>query len=73
LHVVRPGVAARSHRDRNLDELATELSEARSQLWKFDSFASLANVTSKQARIPPDFWAELERQRLIEQIAPTPS
>jgi uncharacterized RmlC-like cupin family protein len=32
--------------------LATELSEAGSQLWRFDSFASLANVTSMQARIP---------------------
>jgi D-threo-aldose 1-dehydrogenase len=33
----------------------------------------LANVTSMQASIPPDFWAELKRQRLIEQNAPTPA
>jgi len=33
----------------------------------------LANVTSMQATIPPDFWAELKRQKLIEQNAPTPS
>src|SRR4030081_1837941 len=26
----------------------------------------LANVTSMQATIPPDFWAELRRQKLIE-------
>jgi D-threo-aldose 1-dehydrogenase len=32
----------------------------------------LANVTSMQARIPPEFWAELKRQRLIEQNAATP-
>jgi|SRR5882757_2815009 len=32
----------------------------------------LANVTSMQARIPPEFWAELKRQRLVEQNAPTP-
>jgi D-threo-aldose 1-dehydrogenase len=32
----------------------------------------LANVTSMQTTIPPDFWAELKRQRLIEQNAPTP-
>ena len=32
----------------------------------------LANVTSMQARIPPEFWAELKRQRLIEQNALTP-
>jgi len=32
----------------------------------------LADVTSMQARIPPEFWAELKRQRLIEQNAPTP-
>jgi D-threo-aldose 1-dehydrogenase len=32
----------------------------------------LADVTSMQATIPPDFWAELKRQRLIEQNAPTP-
>jgi D-threo-aldose 1-dehydrogenase len=33
----------------------------------------LANVTSMQATIPPEFWAELKRQKLIEQNAPTPS
>jgi D-threo-aldose 1-dehydrogenase len=33
----------------------------------------LANVTSMQATIPPGFWAELKRQKLIEQNAPTPS
>jgi D-threo-aldose 1-dehydrogenase len=33
----------------------------------------LANVTSMQATIPPDFWAELKRQKLIEQNASTPS
>jgi D-threo-aldose 1-dehydrogenase len=32
----------------------------------------LADVTSMQARIPPEFWDELKRQRLIEQNAPTP-
>jgi len=32
----------------------------------------LANVTSMQARIPPEFWVELKRQKLIEQNAPTP-
>ena len=32
----------------------------------------LANVTSMQARIAPEFWAELKRQRLVEQSAPTP-
>jgi D-threo-aldose 1-dehydrogenase len=32
----------------------------------------LADVTSMQATIPPDFWAELKKQRLIEQNAPTP-
>jgi hypothetical protein len=52
--------------------LATELSEAATQLWRFGSFASLA-MTSMQARIPPDFRAELKRQRLIEQNAPTRS
>jgi hypothetical protein len=31
-----------------------------------------ASVTSMQATISPDFWAELKRQRLIEQNAPTP-
>jgi hypothetical protein len=30
-------------------------------------------VTSMQATIPPDFWAELKRQKLIEHNAPTPS
>ena len=33
----------------------------------------LANVTSMQATIPPDFWAELKWQKLIEPNAPTPS
>jgi D-threo-aldose 1-dehydrogenase len=33
----------------------------------------LANVTSMQATIPPNFWAERKRQKLIEQNAPTPS
>jgi D-threo-aldose 1-dehydrogenase len=33
----------------------------------------LANVTSMQAKIPPDFWVELKRQGLIEQNAPTPA
>jgi D-threo-aldose 1-dehydrogenase len=33
----------------------------------------LANVTSMQATVPPDFWAELKRQNLIEENAPTPS
>ncbi len=33
----------------------------------------LANVTSMQARIPPEFWAELKRRRLIEKNAPTPA
>src|SRR5712664_1148258 len=32
----------------------------------------LADVTSRQSTIPPDFWAELKRQRLMEQNAPTP-
>jgi D-threo-aldose 1-dehydrogenase len=32
----------------------------------------LANVTSMQATIPPEFWAELRQQGLIEQNAPTP-
>jgi len=32
----------------------------------------LANVTSMQTTIPPDFWGELKRQGLIEQNAPTP-
>jgi hypothetical protein len=26
-----------------------------------------------QATIPPEFWAELKRQNLIEQNAPTPT
>ena len=29
----------------------------------------LANVSSMQATIPPEFWAELKRQNLIEQNA----
>jgi D-threo-aldose 1-dehydrogenase len=33
----------------------------------------LADVTSMQATIPADFWAELKRRKLIEQNAPTPS
>jgi D-threo-aldose 1-dehydrogenase len=33
----------------------------------------LANVSSMQATIPPEFWAELKRQKLIEQNAPTPT
>jgi len=33
----------------------------------------LADATSMQAHIPADFWAELKRQELIEQNAPTPS
>ena len=33
----------------------------------------LANVSSMQATIPPEFWAELKRQNLIEQNAPTPT
>jgi D-threo-aldose 1-dehydrogenase len=32
----------------------------------------LANVSSMQSTIPPEFWAELKRQNLIEQNAPTP-
>jgi len=32
----------------------------------------LANVTSMQARIPPEFWVELKQQGLIAQNAPTP-
>jgi D-threo-aldose 1-dehydrogenase len=31
----------------------------------------LANVSSMQATIPPEFWTELKRQNLIEQNAPT--
>ncbi len=33
----------------------------------------LADVTSMQARIPPEFWVKLKRQGLIEQNAPTPA
>jgi D-threo-aldose 1-dehydrogenase len=33
----------------------------------------LANVTSMQTTIPPEFWVELKRQNLIEQNAPTPT
>jgi D-threo-aldose 1-dehydrogenase len=33
----------------------------------------LANVSSMQATIPPEFWAELKRHNLIEQNAPTPT
>ena len=33
----------------------------------------LANVTSMQAKIPPEFWVELKQQGLIAQNAPTPS
>ena len=33
----------------------------------------LANVSSMQATIAPEFWAELKRQNLIEQNAPTPT
>ena len=33
----------------------------------------LADVSSMQATIPPEFWAELKRQNLIEQNAPTPT
>jgi len=33
----------------------------------------LANVSSMQATMPPEFWAELKRQNLIEQNAPTPT
>src|SRR5258708_28287081 len=33
----------------------------------------LANVSSMQATIPPEFWAELKRQNFIEQNAPTPT
>jgi D-threo-aldose 1-dehydrogenase len=32
----------------------------------------LANVTSMQATVPPDFWTELKRQKLVEQNASTP-
>jgi len=33
----------------------------------------LANVSSMEATIPLEFWAELKRQNLIEQNAPTPT
>jgi D-threo-aldose 1-dehydrogenase len=33
----------------------------------------LANVSSMQATIPPEFWAELKRRNLVEQNAPTPT
>lgn len=33
---------------------------------------ALANATSMKATIPPAFWQELKRQRLIEQNAPVP-
>jgi D-threo-aldose 1-dehydrogenase len=33
----------------------------------------LANVTSMQATIPSEFWAELKRQKLIEENAPIPT
>ena len=33
----------------------------------------LADVTSMQTTIPPEFWSELKRQKLIEQDAPTPN
>jgi D-threo-aldose 1-dehydrogenase len=33
----------------------------------------LANVSSMQATIPQELWAELKRQNLIEQNAPTPT
>src|SRR3982074_98562 len=33
----------------------------------------LANVSSMQAAVPPEFWAELKRQNLIDQNAPTPT
>ena len=32
----------------------------------------LANVSSMQTIIPPEFWAELKRQSLVDQNAPTP-
>lgn len=34
---------------------------------------ALANATSMKTTVPPAFWAELKRQRLIEENAPTPS
>lgn len=33
----------------------------------------LADVTSMQATVPPEFWSELKKQGLIEQNAPTPA
>jgi D-threo-aldose 1-dehydrogenase len=33
----------------------------------------LADVSSMQTTIPPEFWTELKRQNLIEQNAPTPT
>ena len=33
----------------------------------------LANVTSMQTTIPPEFWVELKQRNLIEQNAPTPA
>jgi D-threo-aldose 1-dehydrogenase len=30
-------------------------------------------VSSMKTTIPPEFWAELKRQNLIEQNAPTPT
>ena len=33
----------------------------------------LANVSSMQTIIPPEFWAELKRQSLVDQNAPTPA
>ena len=34
---------------------------------------ALANASSMQATVPPAFWAELKRQRLIEEHAPLPA
>jgi D-threo-aldose 1-dehydrogenase len=33
----------------------------------------LANVSSMQTIIPPEFWAELKRQSLVDQNASTPA
>ena len=33
----------------------------------------LADYTSMQSKIPPEFWAELKAEKLIEQNAPTPA
>jgi D-threo-aldose 1-dehydrogenase len=33
----------------------------------------LADYTSMQTKIPPDFWAELKSEGLIERDAPTPA